>query len=145
MKSKLLFKILFFSISFFVISCDDRSYYPKIDESITVINKTDTLLYVEYDFETDLNFAKKDSAFSNASTIHYITNKTDYPWLRVSDFEAIISKIKIYRLEKNDTLFVNGNLYNKRSQWNYQLSPYFDSSTFANFNSINITPEMFNK
>lgn len=145
MNTKLLYQFTIIIISLTFISCDDRSFYPKVNESISVINKTDTLFFVEYGFIIDSNSTRKDSVYSHSATLQYINNETNNLWLKESDFEAIIAKIRIYRIEENDTSFVDKNFYNKRAQWNYQFNRYTDSQIFANFNSIVITSEMFTK
>jgi hypothetical protein len=144
---KNIYFVFLFIITLFFASCNDRNY-PKVDDSLCIINKTDTTIYIEYGFEnqlTDYYSSNRDSVPSEMISIRYLSNNTSDLWLRQDSLEKMIAKIKIYRVDNQDTIFVEYKYYSKLTQWEHTYNHFYESSLNDNRNSLTVRSEMFNK
>lgn len=175
MNKKNLFILLSFVTIFSFISCYDE-YSRKISEELYFVNEATTEIYIKFDF-LDKNLLNIDTVeLKNPNSEFFdrffvedgkvkivrlnptnITFQYQFDesyikdiWMSEREFNHYISQIHIYKIVNNDTLFVNPNLYNKKSKWDYHIytdGHFFYRSTVpsAVSNRLNINDNMFDK
>lgn len=135
----------------FLAGCMDNNYYPKVSETLTIQNGTDTTIYVEYGFIVPFsNYGRMvtDSVPpSMTSWFRFDDLLISGLWMSEKEFNSYVSKIKIYRLDKGDSIFVASHYYNSKSAWKYDFNNpgYYDNDSKENRNELTILPEMFIK
>lgn len=147
MRTKYIYFVSLVTITTLFVSCGN-SYYPKVSESLCIINNSDTTIIVEYRFDSLPSYfykGVKDTIPSKMASRKFIQNNTEDLWIREAAFEKLIAQIRIYRIENNDTIFIDKSLYNKRIHWNYFYNRDFESISAENTNSLTVKNEMFNK
>jgi len=156
MKTKISFIISVFSILVMVLitGCMDKSHYRKVTEKLVIKNGTDSTIYVEYVFLRNVISNRHQLTDTLCKSQHmtswYEFNDSQISklWLSEKDFNAYVSKIRIYMINKKDTLFVAQHYYNTKSAWTCHFeNAYYDFD--MNFkiiqNDLTILPTMFNK
>ncbi len=130
----------------FLTGCMDTNLISRVSESLEIQNGTDSTIYVEYGFLDPLNAyyngGVRDSVPMSLSSRYYFYNmqETDL-WMSEKNFNKYVSEIRIYRLVKGDSIFVEPHYYNTKSAWNYKFLDDFNQIQ----NKLTILPGMFNK
>ena len=156
MKTKISFIISVFSILVMVLitGCMDKSHYQKVTEKLVIKNGTDSTIYVEYVFLRNVISNRHQLTDTLCKSQHmtswYEFNDSQISklWLSEKDFNAYVSQIRIYKLNKKDTTFVAPHYYNTKSAWAYEYGTTnydFDVSVKQNRNELTIVPTMFNQ
>ena len=134
--------------------CMDNSRYSKVQEELIIHNGTDSTIYVEYGFLRKMNL--NDRPVTDTLSVHrYMTSWYQFDnsqinglWISEKDFNAYVSQIRIYKLNKKDTTFVAPHYYNTKSAWAYEFENTnydFDVSVKRSRNELTILPAMFNQ
>ena len=132
--------------------CMDNSRYSKVQEQLLIHNGTDSTIYIEYGFlrTMHLNDHQLMDSVAPAYTAWYRFEDSQINglWISEKDFNAYVSQIRIYKLNKKDTIFVAPHYYNTKSAWAYEYGTAnydFDVSVKQNHNDLTILPTMFNQ
>jgi hypothetical protein len=131
--------------------CMDNSKYPKVSETLYIYNGTDSTIYVEYGFSNRFYSYYRNNTDSlpktRLSMYRFGDSQINGLWISEKDFNAYVSKIRIYKLNKKDTTFVAQHYYNSKSMWTYEYlnSGNDDYSIRENRNELIILPSMFAK
>ncbi|MDO9153678.1 MAG: hypothetical protein Q7U47_08235 [Paludibacter sp.] len=141
-------KLLFYLLLLLVFtSCDKDDHYPKVRESISIENMTDTMFVVDAKLIRNLNAPKNDTVWSTARIWFNIDENSYDIWLTEKQFNTLIPALKIYRIEGNDTLFVDKKYYNNLKMWDNEFyrDDWLFSIYYYNSHRLKVTPAMFVK
>jgi hypothetical protein len=154
LKSGIISALILFIVTSFFMSCRD-DYYPKVPEVLYIKNNTGNEFYVKYGFTDSIpNAYLKNIQLIDTLGWHsyYEFEKsmiTDL-WMSESKFNELVSQISIYRIQHNDTSYVNPKYYNKKSAWEHNVE-YIDN-IFSNnnqltssYNQLTVCDSMFTK
>lgn len=148
MKTRIGFLIIGISLMttvLFLTGCIDNNYNAMVSETLFIQNGTDTTIYVEYGFlDPIITYyrGERDSVPKSLSSWYYFDNtQIKDLWMSEKNFNKYVSEIRIYKLNKGDSIFVAPHYYNTKSAWNYN----FLSGMNEIQNKLIILPEMFNK
>ena len=121
-------------MNLFFAGCE-QPLYRAIPESIQFKNGCSFDIVVQFD---TANFNRGYDFMSEAMIYTINPNTWTYPMLlkykkydlimHDSIFSAIISSITIYQIDEDDTIFVNPEIYNKRTAW--ESTVYMDELGF---------------
>lgn len=131
--------------------CMDNSRYYKVNEVLSIYNGTDSIIYVHYGFSNRFDYYRvnnTDTLSKNRQSMYrFDGSQINGLWMSEKDFNANVSKIKIYMLNKKDTIFVAPHYYNTKSAWTYEYSGSgdYDYNVKENRNELIILPTMFNQ
>ena len=132
---------------FLLTACTQKYNYPRVNESFSIINLTDTTFVVEFGFLHVDTIIVKDSVRKQMNVCRYIEkpSSTDNDmWLNENAFSDYSETLKIYKIENGDTLFVQPSYYINRDKWSSEMEKYYDMGVFIFINhSLEIKPEMF--
>jgi hypothetical protein len=137
-----------------ITGCIDNSQYRKVTEVLIVNNGTDSTIYVEYGFlrpRTSNSRQLTDTLYKSRLTrswYQFDDSQVNKLWLSEKDFNAYVSKIRIYMINKKDTMFVAPHFYNTKSAWtcHFENMDYdFGINFKMNQSELTILPTMFNK
>jgi len=156
MKTKISFIISVFSILVMALitGCIDTNNYRKVTEVLIINNGTDSTIYVEYGFlrpRTSNSRQLTDTLYKSRlirSWYQFDDSQVNKLWLSEKDFNAYVSKIRIYMINKKDTMFVAPHFYNTKSAWtcHFENMDYdFGINFKMNQSELTILPTMFNK
>jgi hypothetical protein len=140
----------FLAVVLTLVGCMDNNYYSsKVGEILYIQNGTDSTIYVEYGFLRTINpymHRVRDSIPRSMSTLYRFDDLLiNGLWMSEKDFNAYVSKIRIYKLSRRDTTFVAPHYYNTKSVWIYKYNdPLFYQGWKQNSNELTILPTMFN-
>lgn len=114
--------VLLLGIALAMISCEQEPYMA-VPEEILIINNSDYTLHIKYDsdlfkypfyYEDNFNF---DTVPSGSETWAYISYNNYNLIMPDSTFSRIISKMKIFRIENTDTIYIATEQYDNRTDW----------------------------
>ena len=139
LKSAITSALFLFTVSSFFVSCVD-DFYPKVNEVLYFKNNTDDNFFVKYGFTDSIpNAYRKNIQLIDTLYFH---NEYEFEnsmitdlWMSESKFNELVSQISIYRIQNNDTSYVNPKYFNKKSAWEH--------STFGDDNLFNVNPPNF--
>jgi hypothetical protein len=134
-------------------SCGD-DYYQKVPEVLYIQNNTGDDFYVKYGFAESI-----PNAYSKNIQLIDATGRDGYYqfeystitdlWMSERQFNELVSQISIYRIQPNDTTYVNPKYYNKKSAWKhktYSDNHYFTGKqVISSYNQLTVCDSMFAK
>jgi len=141
-------------VSSFFTSCKD-DFYPKVNEVLYITNNTSDTLFVKYGFTDSVQNAYQKNiqlidTMGLDGFIQFDDSLITGLWMTESKFNVLVSQISIYRIQHQDTDFVNPKYYNKKSAWEHHIissyNHFFNTSqlTFSE-NKLSICDSMFIK
>ena len=136
------------AVVLFLAGCMDNNLYYIAPETLYIQNGTDSTIYVEYGFlRTSNPYMRRvrDSIPRSLSTFYQFNDlQINGLWMSEKDFNAYVSKIRIYKLNKRDTTFVAPPYFNTKSAWIYKFKNKVYENIPINHNELTILPAMFN-
>ena len=153
LKSAITSTLILFIVTSVFMSCRD-DYYPKVPEVLYIRNNTGNEFYVKYGFTDSIpNAYRKNIQLIDTMGWHSYYQFEDSMvtdlWMSESKFNELVSQISIYRIQHNDTSYVNPKYYNKKSAWEhnaYSDINYFNShQLISSDNQLSICDSMFTK
>ena len=131
----------------FLSACFDRNNSADVNETLNIINKTDSTFIVEYYSRAGDSLIAKYNLSSHMGLYESI-DKTSFngaeKWLTESEFNEAVACLRIFRLENNDTIFVNPAHFNKRALWRSTMNRYYDLGEYVYIQHLlEIKTEMF--
>lgn len=153
LKSAITSTLILFIVTSFFMSCKD-DYYPKVHEVLYIKNNTGDEFFVKYSFTDSIpNAYRKNVQLIDTLGWHSYYEFEDSMiadlWMSESKFNELVSQISIYRIQHNDTSYVNSKYYNKKSAWEhnaYSDNNYFNNNQLtSSYNQLTVCDSMFTK
>ena len=140
-----------------LMSCSNDNY-SKIPEVLNIQNNTRDEFYVKYGFTDSV----PNAYHKNIQLIGSMGQQSNYEfeysmitdlWMSESKFNELVSQISIYKIQHNDTSYVNPKYFNKKSAWEHKvynvynsgLVHIFNDSITTSYNQLIVCDSMFTK
>jgi len=154
LNSTIISAVIIFIVTSIFMGCRD-DYYPKVPEVLYIKNNTGNEFFVKYSFTDSI----PNAYYKNIQLIDTIGWHSYYQfedsmitdlWMSESKFNELVSQINIYRIQHNDTSYVNPKYFNKKSAWEHNA--YSDINYYGNshqlissYNQLTVCDSMFTK
>lgn len=150
------FSIILIFLSVVLTGCP-RNYHQKTTEIIYFYNATDTTIYIQYGFISPSDsfslvfFPNKipgtniDCIKRNEVSVYTFNDSLiNQLWMSEETFHKEVSKIRIFKVLNQDTIYVNPIDYATKSKWEVHFRTGYDFISNEILNYFAISDSMFN-
>lgn len=152
-KPAIITAIILFVVTSFLMSCGD-DYYEKVQEVLYIKNNTGNELYVKYGFADFIPNAYRNNIqligpMGRSGYYSFEYSMIPDLWMSEKQFNELVSQISIYRIQGNDTSYVDPKYYNTKSAWEHSShsnNGYFNhKQLISSCNLLTVYDSMFTK